>query len=302
MKDIRGIFAPIPTLFKEDGTIDWDHLKANIERLGQSRLAGLVVMGSNGEFVSLLEEEKVELMKFVRKVLPAHKMMIAGTGCESAYATIRMNKAAADAGADAVLVLNPTYYKGALTPDGLKAHFTAVADASSLPVMIYNMPGNSSFNIPAAVTVALSKHPNIAGIKDSGGAIAQISEVIGYSKPGFSVFAGSGSFLMPTTIMGGKGGTLAVANIAPDFCAELFNLCVAGNYDKARQMQFDLIPLNAAVTAKFGVPGLKAAMEYLGYFGGPLRLPFLPLKEELKPALYGIIDEFQQKTGWNLKV
>ncbi len=301
MKEIKGIFAPIATPFTESGDVDYDHLGANLERWGKSSLAGVVVLGSNGEFVSLLEEEKIELMAFVRRHLPAEKMMIVGTGCESNRATHRLNEAAAEAGADAVLVITPSYFKGAINnPENMKAYFTAVADRSPLPVMLYNMPGNSSVNIPAAVTCALSKHPNIVGIKDSSGNIAQIAEAAGFSEPGFTVFAGSGSFLMATLALGGMGGTLAVANIAAGFCVKLMERTLAGDYEAARTMQYHLIPLNSAVTSRFGVPGLKAAMDYLGYYGGPLRLPFQPLKEEQKKELYGIIDQFQQRTGWKL--
>ncbi len=301
MKIIKGLFAPIPTPFTVWGDVDYRHLEANLARWGGSSLTGVVVLGSNGEFVSLLEEEKIELIKFVRRHLPADKMMIVGSGCESDRGTNRLNAAAADAGADAVLVITPSYFKGAINnSDNMKAYFTAVADRSPLPVMLYNMPGNSGVNIPAAVTCALSEHPNIVGIKDSSGNIAQIAEAVGFSAPNFSVFAGSGSFLMPTLAMGGKGGTLAVANIAAGYCSELMDRSLAGDYDTARKMQYALLPLNAAVTSRFGVPGLKAAMDYLGYYGGPSRLPFQDLKEDQKKELHSIIDNFQEKTGWQL--
>lgn len=302
MKEIRGIFAPIVTPFTDDDKIDYESLAFNLERLGRTKLAGIVVIGSNGEFASLTQREKIDLMKFVRAHLAPSKAMIAGTGSESLPVTKELNEAAADAGADAVLVLSPTYYKGALTPAGLTAWLTAVADASPLPVMLYNMPGNSGVNIPPAVTVALSQHPNVAGIKDSGGVIAQIAQVAHQARPGFAVFAGSGSFLMPTLLAGGVGGTLAVANIAPDYCVELAERALSGDIPDARRMQGELIPLNGAVTSKWGVPGLKCAMAKLGWKSGRLRLPFLPLGAEAERQLAETLETFQSRTGYDLHV
>ncbi len=154
--------------------------------------------------------------------------------------------------------------------------YTMLADASPIPVMIYNMPGNSGVNVPSSLTLKLAAHPNITGIKDSGGNIVQISEVLAKAPEGFSVFAGSGSYLLATLLLGGVGGTLAVANVVPDYCAEIQENFEKGDLEKARKMQLALLPLNAAVTSRFGIGGMKAAMDMVGFKGGLPACPSFP--------------------------
>lgn len=274
MYRIQGIFAPIPTCFKANGDLDLNNFADNVKKFGATALDGIVIMGSNGEAAFLREEEKIQLMTSAREAFPKGKKIIAGTGCESAHATAVLNRAAAEAGLDAVLVINPSFFKGAMgKPEIMLDYYTRVADESPLPVMMYNMPLNSGINIPASVVSKASQHKNIIGVKDSGGNIAQISSIIKDSKEGFCVFAGSASFLLPTLYMGGCGGTLAAANVAPAHCAALVEALRQGDHDKARQLQMDIIDLNAAVTSGYGVPGLKYAVELLGYYGGPARSP-----------------------------
>jgi 4-hydroxy-2-oxoglutarate aldolase len=169
--------------------------------------------------------------------------------------------------------------------------YTMLADASPIPVMIYNMPGNSGVNVPSSLTLKLAAHPNITGIKDSGGNIVQISEVLAKAPEGFSVFAGSGSYLLATLLLGGVGGTLAVANVVPDYCAEIQENFEKGDIEKARKMQLALLPLNAAVTSRFGIGGMKAAMDMVGFKGGLPRLPILPAGEETKKEIARILKE-----------
>lgn len=270
---IRGIFAPIPTPFDERGDIAYDRLAENLDRWWATDLTGIVVLGSNGECVLLTNEEKRELIRFVCRRAPAGRPVIAGTGGESTREAIELSKFAADCGAVAALVITPAYYKGSLTDAALAAHFAAVADASPIPVMLYNMPRNTGVNLSSKLVIELSRHPNIAGIKDSGGNIVQIAEIIAGVRSDFAVFAGSGSFLYPTLALGGAGGTLAVANVIPDECARIFRFTEEGRHDEARRLQLAILELNNAVTAKYGVPGLKAALDLLGYYGGAPRLP-----------------------------
>ena len=290
MKRITGIFAPVATPFTKDGEIEWGAYAENMAAYDRTRLSGLVSLGSNGEFTMLSFEEKVALVAATRKGLSDGKVVIAGTGCESLKETVALTKACADAGADAALVVTPNYYKKDMTDAALEKFFSMVADASPIPVMLYNMPGNSGVNIPSALTIRLSKHPNITGIKDSGGNIVQIAEVLAGVDESFSVFAGSGSFLMATTLLGGVGGTLALANVVPNLCVDLYEASVARDIDKARKLQLDLMALNAAVTAKFGIGGMKAAMEMVGYRGGMPRLPILPATDETKKAIRAILE------------
>lgn len=270
---IRGIFAPIPTPFDERGEIAYDRLAENLDRWWGTALTGVVVLGSNGEYVLLTNEEKRELIRFVCGHAPAGRPVIAGTGGESTREAIELSKFAADCGAIAALVITPAYYKGSLTDAALAAHFAAVADASPIPVMLYNMPRNTGVNLSSKLVVELSHHPNIAGIKDSSGNIVQIAEIIAGARPDFAVFAGSGSFLYPTLALGGAGGTLAVANVIPDECARIFRFTEEGRHDEARRLQLAILELNNAVTGKYGVPGLKAALDLLGYYGGAPRQP-----------------------------
>lgn len=270
---VHGAYAPIPTPFDERGDIDYDHLQENLARWGRSSLDGIVVMGSNGEAVALNETERCSLMGFVREHLPADKRLIVGTGTESLRNTTTLNREAARIGADAVLVVNPTYYRGALTPQALVTYYKQVADLSPVPVMLYNMPGNTGINLAASTVLQAAEHDNIIGIKDSGGNIAQIAAVINGSKPGFCVFAGSAGFLLPTLYLGGCGGTMALANVAPDHCQAIFTALADGDHDAARAAQMAVLDLNQAVTAEYGVPGLKYALSCIGYYGGPSRSP-----------------------------
>lgn len=283
------MFAPIPTPFDETGEVAYERLRENLERWARTRLAGVVVLGSNGEFALLDPDEKEALIGFVREHFPADRPVIAGTGCESTRATIRLTRRAAQLGADAALVLNPYYYKGSMTDAALKRFYLEVADASPIPIMVYNMPRNTGLNLSAQLVVELSQHPNIVGVKDSSGNIVQISEIVAGAPEGFAVFAGSGSFLLPTILMGGVGGTLAVANVLPDQCADIVSLAREGRIAEARALQLRILEANAAVTSRWGIAGLKAALDMIGYYGGPPRPPILPLGEAERARLREIM-------------
>jgi len=291
MKKVHGIFAPIATAFDASGDVDYSVFAENTVTFGATKLSGLVVLGSNGEFTLLSHEEKVKLVETARNHLPADKMVIAGTGCESFRETLQLTKECAAVGADVALVVTPNYYKKDMNGPALEKFYTMLADASPIPVMIYNMPGNSGVNVPSSLTLKVAAHPNITGIKDSGGNIVQISEVLAKAPEGFSVFAGSGSYLLATLMLGGVGGTLAVANVVPDYCAEIQENFEKGDLEKARKMQLALLPLNAAVTSRFGIGGMKAAMDMVGFKGGLPRLPILPAGEETGKEIARILKE-----------
>jgi len=291
MHRFQGIYAPIATPFVK-GEIDWDALKHNIDFYNKSKLAGLVVLGSNGEFAMLTYDEKVELVSYVRKYLCSDKKIIAGSGCESTRETIQLSNSCADVGADAALVVTPWYYKDSYKDDVLKAHYTAVADACIIPVMLYNMPRNAGVNMSSSLVCELAKHPNIAGVKDSSGDIVQITNIINGTPADFSVFAGSASFLYATLALGGVGGTLAVANVLPDLCVSLMEAVQGGRHAEAVAIQCKLMSVNAAVTSRFGIPGLKKAMDLIGLKGGEPRMPLQPLDDaktaDLKKILAGV--------------
>lgn len=286
---LSGIYAPIPTPFSPQGDIAWEELKKNLARWGATSLDGIVAAGTNGEAAYLDEGEKAELFAFVREHIPADKKVVAGTGSESTRAAIRLSQKAAQAGADAVLVLNPFYFKGGMTGEALKKHYFAVAEETPVPVMIYNMPRNTGLNMPTDILVSLSEHPNIIGLKDSSGDIVQISEVVERAGSSFAVFAGSANFLLPALLMGAVGGTLALANVMPEECREIYRLFREGKLGEARELQMRVLEVNAAVTSRWGVAGLKAALDLQGHYGGPPRSPLQPLAPGLRDALKGIM-------------
>ncbi len=294
MFKLEGIYAPMACLFDGDmGPIDTVKIAEAVKKYNETKLAGIVVMGSNGEFVYLTPEEKTAFIKTVIDNIAPDKHVIVGCGCESTRDTIALCKEAAELGADAALVLSPNYYKKAMQTDRvIEQFFNDVADASPIPVILYNMPGNSGINIPAAVTAKLAKHPNIIGIKDSGGNIVQITEVLRDTEDDdFNVFAGSTSFLAATTFFGGKGGTLALANVLPNECVKLFEFAKAGDLEKAAKAQKILMAPNAAVTSQFGIGGLKAALEYVGYPTSAPRKPLLPQSAENVEKIHAILDK-----------
>lgn len=288
---MAGIYPPIPTPFDASGEMDLKAFARNFERWNRFPLSGYVVLGSNGEFPYLSEPEKLTLFEAARKLIPSDKLFMAGTACESAHSTIALTKKAAALGADVAILITPSYYKSRMDAAGLSHYYQSVADASPIPVSMYNMPANTGVDMAADVIIKLSQHPNIVGLKDSGGNLAKIGEVVRYARPGFQVLAGSAGFLYPALCMGAVGGVLALANIAPQQCCDIVSLFKHGKHEDARELQQRMIPPNTAVTARFGVPGLKAALDMLGFYGGPPRSPMLPLPDAQKESLRNIMVE-----------
>ena len=289
MIDLHGIFPPLPTSFNKDESLSTEHIRKNIESLNHYGLSGFLILGSNGELVMLNHDEKVRAVNAAREVIPADKLLIAGTGCESTRETVILTKDAARAGADAVMVLNPFYYKGQMTQSALVSHYHTVADASAVPVIIYNMPANTGLDMAAADITAIADHPNIIGLKDSGGNLAKMAGIIHNAKKGFQVLAGSAGFLLPALSIGAVGGILALANIAPQKCLDIYQSFSEGRMDRAQKLQQEIISLNAAVTRNWGVPALKTAMDHIGLYGGPCRAPLQPLPEALKEKILQLL-------------
>jgi dihydrodipicolinate synthase/N-acetylneuraminate lyase len=291
MLKLNGIFPPLPTSFDENENLASDKMKANIVNLSRYNLTGFLVLGSNGELVNLSEKEIHEVYIIAREVIPANKIMLAGTGGQSTRETIDNTKAAANAGVDVVLVLNPSYYKGRMTQEALIEHYWTVADASAVPVVVYNMPMSTGLDMDAETIVKVSAHENIVGLKDSGGNVVKMGDIKRMAKTGFQILAGSAGFLLPAFTMGAIGGILALANIAPEKCISVYDDYFSGHIEKAHKTQLELIPINTAITSKWGVPALKAAMDYVGLFGGAARKPMLPLKDEIKQQVISLIDK-----------
>ena len=275
MIKLNGLYPPLPTSFTGDEELNLSKIADNIEKLCSYRLSGILILGSNGEMVMLNNEEKKSVYDTARKAIPSGKLMIAGTGAQSTRETRHLSIMASDSGADAVLVLNPSYYKSQMNSDALVRFYHDVAEKSPAPVIIYNMPANSGLDMDAETILKASEHKNIIGIKDSGGNLVKMASVIKNAKPGFQVLAGSASFLLPALSIGAVGGILALANIAPELCLNIYDSFNNGELDKAKEYQLAAVDLNTAVTRKWGVPALKAAMDYLGMYGGPVRKPLL---------------------------
>jgi 4-hydroxy-2-oxoglutarate aldolase len=289
---MAGIFPPIPTPFDADGELNLKALASNMERWNKSPLSGYVVLGSNGEMPYLSEAEKLTYFEAARKLIPAGKLFMAGCGCESAHSSIALAKKAAVLGADIALFINPCYYKGQMTDEALEDYYTRVADGSPIPISMYNMPANTGVDMKPELIVKMShKHPNVAGVKDSSGNLAKLGQIIKSARPGFQVLAGSAGFLYPALCIGAIGGVLALANIAPQQCCDILALFKAGKLEDAKELQLRMIAPNTAVTAGLGVPGLKAAMELVGMYGGKPRSPMQPLKDEPRAKLQAILKE-----------
>jgi 4-hydroxy-2-oxoglutarate aldolase len=288
MKKLYGIMPPIPTPFVND-EIAFDKLAQNILKWNSTGISGYVVMGSNGESVYLTREEKIQLVEQTKKNASSEKLIIAGTGSDSIKETIILTNAAADAGADFGLILTPSFYKGQMKHEAFIKYFTAVADASKIPVMIYNVPKFTGVDIEVDTVAKLAEHKNIVGIKNSTENVRQATEFVAQTPDDFVTIIGTASVLFAGITAGALGGILALANIAPDECVQIQKSVENGKLNDALELQKKMIPVNSAVTAKYGVPGLKAAMDMLGYFGGEPRSPMSPLKENDKAALKNIL-------------
>jgi 4-hydroxy-2-oxoglutarate aldolase len=290
---LKGCFPPIPTPFDNRSKVDHDQLAVNLEKWQKTPLAGFAVLGSNGEAVSLKEEEKLETWRTARSAIHKDRLFIAGTGCESTDETLELTEKAAKIGADAALVVTPHYYKGKMDHRALVNHYTTVANKSSIPIILYNVPDFTGIDMGAETIIALASHPNVIGVKDSSGNVVKIGQVIGAAPKEFQVLAGSGSFLFPALVMGAVGGVMALAAVASYALAEMVGSYEGGNLAKAREIQIRLLPVNTAVTKQFGIAGLKGAMDLMGMYGGPVRLPLLPLESGQKKEIEGIL----QKAG-----
>lgn len=286
---LSGVMPPITTPF-QDGKLVLDKLKNNFHKWNETGLSGYLVLGSNGEAVYLNEKEKIKVVEISRESIHTSKIMLVGTGMESTQETIQFTNQVAKMGADYALVVTPSYFKGSMKPQILYDHFIAVAESSRIGILIYNVPQFTGINLDPEVAAKLSEHPNIIGIKDSSGNIGQLSEIIHLSQKGFAVFVGSAPVFFPALCIGAVGGILAVANVVPQECVQIQNLFNKGKMGEARALQSRLTPLAKAVTTKYGIGGLKMAMDLVGYFGGnprlPLKKPGKEVEEELKRLLF----------------
>ena len=342
---LHGIFPPITTPFYPDGKVYFRKLEANVERYSKAPVAGLVVLGSTGEAILLSSEEQREVLRAAREAAAPEKVLIAGTGSESALETLRLTEHAATLGYDVAMVRTPHYYKAQMKPENMLAFYRTVADRSPLPVIIYNFPPNTGYDIPAEVVIALAEHPNLIGIKESGGDINKVKTMVAGTRHvqrtvtvteifeavtgrmkappaatgsnvvpastlgavavatpagprtrakdvGFQVLVGSAHLLHSMLDAGAVGAILAFADCAPTACFEIYSAWKENDADLARAKQERIAEASRKVVGEFGVPGLKHALDFNGYYGGPPRLPLLAptagVKAEIERLLANI--------------
>jgi 4-hydroxy-2-oxoglutarate aldolase len=340
---LNGIFPPITTPFYPDGKVYFKKIEHNVERYSKTPAAGLVVLGSTGEAVMLSDDERREVLKVAREATAPNKVLIAGTGIESAVETLRLTEYAAELGYDAALVRTPHFYKKLMQPPNLLAFYRTVADSSPLPVLVYNVPPFTGYDMPAELVIELAGHPNIIGIKESGGDVEKVRRMVegtrqvkrsatvtetfdavtprmlkastggngqgeelvqvaalGGGKPsssgvnvvggikmrqkevGFQVLAGLAQKLEPSLQAGAVGAVLAFADVAPTACYEIYAASKEGDATLARLKQARITNAAQRVGSELGIPGMKYGMDLNGYYGGPARLPLLPLTADLK--------------------
>jgi len=362
---LSGIFPPITTPFYPDGEVYYKKIEANVERYSRTPVAGIVVLGSTGEAILLPDQERRDVLKTALAAAAPNKVMIAGTGIESAHETLRLAEYAAELGYDAAMVRTPHYYKKQMLPANLLAFYRTVADRSALPIIIYNFPQATGYDIPAEVVIELAGHPNIAAIKESSGNLDKVKQMVegtrhvrrevtvtetfeavtprmlkaaaadsekqsrelvsaaaltgsaeavdrrapspvhagSATKPsssavtvvgklktrqkeaGFQVMVGAAHQLEPSLGLGAVGAILALACPAPTACYEIYAALKDGDGALAREKQERVKLAAQRVVGDLGVPGVKYAMELNGYYGGPSRLPFLPLTGEQKAEI-----------------
>lgn len=287
-KPLAGVYVALTTPFAGD-EIAVDKLRDNVQKYNRTDLAGYLVLGSTGESVSLTDGESLRLVEAVVAAAGPDKKILVGTARESTKGTIDFTNSLTGRGIAAALVRPPSYFKSKMTREALKTHYRTVAEASRLPVLIYNMPQNTGISLEPQLIIDLAPHPNIAGLKESSGSLAFLGEVVREVPDRFHYFLGSGHVVYPGLEMGADGAILAVANAVPEMSAEIFRLFKAGKKDEARRLQLDLVPLNKAIVEVFGIAGLKYAQDLRGYYGGPTRLPLLPVDDKGRAEIAALL-------------
>ncbi len=353
---LHGIFPPITTPFYPDGNVYYKKLEANVERYSRTPVAGIVVLGSTGESILLSDQERRDVLKRARQAAAPNKVLIAGTGIESAIETLRLTEHAAELGYDVAMVRTPHYYKKQMHTANILAFYRTVADRSPLPVIIYNFPQATGYDIPAEVVVELAEHPNLVGIKESSGDIGKVRKMVegtrhirrgvtvtetfdpvtprmmtaatsssngggelvpvgalagSSSKPsssavsiignlktrqkeaGFQVLVGAADKLHPSLDAGAVGAILAFSCAAPTACYEIYAAWKEGDAELARLKQQRIVAAAQRIAGELGVPGIKHAMDFNGYYGGPARLPFLPLTGDVRAEIERLLSEIR---------
>ena len=288
MAELGGVYAPICTPFTQDEEVDYGALRANLERYAGSGLHGYLAIGSNGENRSLDEDERRGVLDTVVRHKGEGQVVMAGATYDAQRETERFLADAADLGADYGLVLSPGYYKKQMTSDVLYRYFATLADASPLPLIIYNAPGISGVSLAPEMVARLADHPGIAGMKYT--ATSGIEEFLALQRPGFGVLAGTASLMYEAMSQGSPGGTVSLADSFPHLALRLYELGAAGDEVEGPRYQAFVTRVNAGISGRYGVPGVKAAMDLAGFIGGWPRRPLLPLDESARAEMRAALE------------
>lgn len=292
--DLSGILIPAATPFDAvTGEVDVVAFRSNLRRWLESSVRGVVIGGSTGEAVLLDRDERASLLEAARDLVPDDRLLVAGTGAESTRETRRLTRDAAERGVDAVLVQPPAFYRGQMTPEALRDHYRAVADDSPVPVILYQVPLRfSTVELVSGLVADLSQHGNVVGIKDSRGDLEALGTLLEAVRSGFQVLVGSGSALYASLEVGAVGGILGVANLLPGETAELHEAFASGRMPEAGRLQEAVGPVHTRVVGGLGVPGVKAALDLLGYRGGDPRPPLPSLRDRERDEVRRAIEPF----------
>src|SRR5262245_16692278 len=289
-KRFAGVFTPIATPFTSDDKVDEKGLASNVKRWMTTPLTGLVVLGSNGEAPQLEEKEADRVVEIARAGVPKDRPLIVSTGPESTRSPIAATRLSADLGADCALVRTPSFFKNQMTSEVFIRHYAEVADASRIPVLLYNVTMYTAVTLGADAVEQLSGHPNIVGMKESGNDLLYISECINRSADDFTVLAGSATTLFQSLCAGCDGAALALAALLPDECVEMVKLVKENRIAEARALQRKVTPLARSIGGGFGITGLKAALDLLGFNGGLPRPPLRPASNQIVETIRGQMD------------
>ncbi len=286
--NLKGILLPVTTPFTPGGDLALDALRFNLSKWTSSGVIGYVLLGSTGERVHLDDREYLQTIESARASVSDDLTFIVGAGQQSIANTVKEIKSAARAGAEAVLVITPYFYRPAITQETLVNYYTAVADAAPVPVLLYSMPPLTGIKIEPETVARLSEHPNIIGVKDSSNDVAGFRRTVELCPGDFAVMTGNGTVLLDALRAGATGGILAVGCVVPEVCVEIFRLFGAG--ENAEKLQEELTPLASAVTTKYGIGGLKAALDFAGYRGGAVRAPLRAPDEAARAEIKSVLD------------
>ncbi len=293
VRRLQGVFPPVVTPFNRRGDVDEAAFRANVERYAGIGLGGIVVAGSTGEAPYLTERERLRLVELARAILRPPELLLAGTGLESTRETLRLSREAVARGADALLVVTPGYYKSRMDAAALQAHYRAVADGVRRPILVYSIPQFTGVHVATPTVAALSRHPNIVGLKESSGNIRHIRRVLREARRGFRVLVGSAVIFLQALRAGASGAVLGQAGFAPDLCVGLYEAFRSRRLAEARDLQRRLVLLAAKISLPYGVAGVKAALDAAGYRGGDPRLPLTPLSPAERKRVAAAIREWR---------